>query len=538
MRPQPERIAIFDTTLRDGEQSPGASMNLAEKLRIARVLEDMRVDVIEAGFPIASQGDFEAVSKIAHSIAEVKVAGLARATLRDISRCAEALSQARQPRIHTFIATSNLHMAKKLRLSPDQVHQQVHDSVVSARNLCDDVEWSAEDATRSDPDFLCRCVETAISAGARTINIPDTVGYTVPEEFEELIRSLRERVPNIDQAVISVHCHDDLGLAVANSLAGVAGGARQIECTINGLGERAGNAALEEVVMALRVRPDRLPYTTEVKSECITKASRLVSSSTGFAVQPNKAIVGVNAFAHEAGIHQDGVLKDKSTYEIISPETVGLKRESMLVLGKHSGRSALWAKVQEIGYSLLESELDELFRRFKEIGDRKRVVHDEDIIALLSDDGQLPAGLRLVSLEVTTNSNLVSQQAKLTLEIGGNECSACAAGSGAIDAVFNAISSLLPHKAQLLLYQVHAVTPGTDAQAQVTVRLDDNGRVVNGHGSDVDTLVASCRAYLSALGRLLPHLSERRPSQGGESLTPVGYGASAPSVQSAPTSST
>src|SRR5215813_3023619 len=380
-----DHVVIFDTTLRDGEQAPGCSMNLEEKLRIAAVLEEMGVDVVEAGFPIASNGDFEAVRGVAKAVRNSSVAGLARAAKRDIDRAWEALAGAARPRIHTFISTSPLHMKFKLQMEPEAVHQAVHDSVSHARKLCDDVEWSPEDGSRSEHDFLCRCVETAIKAGARTINIPDTVGYAVPEEFAALIAMLRNRVPNIDKAIISVHCHNDLGLAVANSLAAVGAGARQVECTINGLGERAGNAALEEIVMALKTRHDRIPYATGIKTEIITKASRLVSTITGFPVQPNKAIVGANAFAHESGIHQDGMLKHAGTYEIMTPESVGLNR-STLVMGKHSGRHAFRAKLKELGFELGDNALNDAFRRFKELADKKKDVFDEDLVALVDDE--------------------------------------------------------------------------------------------------------------------------------------------------------
>ena len=497
-------IIIFDTTLRDGEQSPGASMNLQEKLRVARVLENLNVDVIEAGFPIASPGDFEAVSTIARTIRGSTIAGLARARRLDIERCAEAVREAERPRIHTFIATSRLHMERKLRMTPDQVHEQVQASVTLARSLCDDVEWSAEDATRTELDFLCRCIETAIRAGATTVNIPDTVGYTIPEEFGATIRQVFDRVPNIDQAVISVHCHDDLGLAVANSLAGVANGARQIECTVNGLGERAGNAALEEIVMALRVRSDRLPYQTRIQTEHLTPSSRLVSTITGFAVAPNKAIVGGNAFSHEAGIHQDGILKDVATYEIMTPESVGYQRESLVVMGKHSGRNALQTKLQELGYQVTGAKLDEIFHRFKQLGDRKRIIHEKDIIALVDDElRQQAETIHFVALEVTTNSKVTQQEAHLELIVDGRSHTQKATGNGAVDATFQAIRCMIPHQAILRDYQVQGVTPGTDAQAGVIVRLEVEGQQVTGHGSDTDTVVASCRAYLNALNKLV-----------------------------------
>jgi 2-isopropylmalate synthase len=505
------RVIIFDTTLRDGEQSPGASMNLEEKRRIASVLEEMGVDVIEAGFPIASNGDFEAVREIAKSVKTSAVAGLARAAKRDIDRAWEALSGAARPRIHTFISTSPLHMKFKLQMEPEAVHQAIVDSVSHARKLCDDVEWSPEDGSRTEHDFLCRCVETAIKSGARTVNIPDTVGYAVPEEFAALIAMLRNRVPNIDKAIISVHCHNDLGLAVANSLAAVGAGARQIECTINGLGERAGNAALEEIVMALKTRHDRMPYTTGVKTEIITKASRLVSTITGFPVQPNKAIVGANAFAHESGIHQDGMLKHAGTYEIMTPESVGLMR-STLVMGKHSGRHAFKTKLKELGFDLGDNALEDTFRRFKDLADKKKEIFDEDILALV-DDAVVRSHehIRFVSLQVIAGSK-GPQKADLELEIDGVLKATTATGDGPVDATFNAVKKLFPHEARLQLYQVHAVTAGTDAQAEVTVRLEENGKTVNGQGADTDTLVASCKAYVHALNKLLTKRQKTAPA--------------------------
>ncbi len=506
-----DRVLIFDTTLRDGEQSPGASMNLDEKLKIALLLEEMGVDVIEAGFPISSNGDFEAVRRIAESVKTSIVAGLARAAKGDIERAADALKPAKRKRIHTFISTSPLHMKFKLQMEPDQVHQAVVDSITHARRFTDDVEWSPEDGSRTEHDFLCRCVESAIKAGARTINIPDTVGYAVPAEFGALIAMLKNRVPNIDQAVISVHCHNDLGLAVANSLAAVQAGARQVECTINGLGERAGNAALEEVVMALRTRPDFMPFTTGIKTELITKASRLVSGITGFVVQPNKAIVGANAFAHESGIHQDGMLKNAQTYEIMTPESVGLNR-SKLVLGKLSGRAAFKAKLKDLGLDLGDNALQEAFRRFKELADRKRHVYDEDIVALIDDEiGRANDRIRFLSLKVVCGST-GPQTAALSLAIDGKEASVEASGQGPVDATFNAIKMLFPHEAKLQLYQVHAVTEGTDAQAQVTVRMEEAGKSVNGQASDVDTIVASARAYIHALNKLLVKRQKQAPA--------------------------
>ncbi len=505
------RVVIFDTTLRDGEQSPGASMNLEEKIKIALLLEEMGVDVIEAGFPIASNGDFEAVREIAKRVTESTVCGLSRAARNDIDRCWEAVQHAKQPRIHTFISTSPLHMKFKLQMSPDQVHQAIIDSVTHARNICPDVEWSCEDGSRTEHDFLCRTVETAIKAGARTINIPDTVGYAVPEEFAALIKMVINRVPNIDQAVISVHCHNDLGLGVANSLAAVGAGARQIECTINGLGERAGNAAMEEIVMALRTRQDLMPFTTGVNSEYITRASRLVSAITGFVVQPNKAIVGANAFAHESGIHQDGMLKHAGTYEIMTPESVGLGK-STLVMGKHSGRHAFRMKLKELGFDLGDNAMNEAFKRFKDLADRKKDVYDEDLVALIDDEIQHEAELiKFVSLQVIAGSR-GPQTATLELEVEGKVQTATTQGNGPVDATFNAIKALVPHEAKLLLYQVSAVTQGTDAQAEVTVRLEEGGKSVNGQGAEPDTMVASARAYIHALNKLMVKRAKTAPA--------------------------
>jgi 2-isopropylmalate synthase len=505
------RVFIFDTTLRDGEQSPGCSMNLEEKLRVADALEAMGVDIIEAGFPIASNGDFEAVRDVAGRVKNAAVAGLARAGRKDIDRAWEALRQAARPRIHTFISTSPLHMEFKLQMAPDAVHDRMVESVAYARNLCDDVEWSPEDGTRTEHDFLCRCVESAIKAGASTINIPDTVGYTVPEEFHALIDMLMNRVPNIDKAVISVHCHNDLGLAVANSLAAVRAGARQVECTVNGIGERAGNAAMEEIVMALKVRGDAMPYHTGVVSENITQASHLVSTITGFRVQPNKAIVGANAFAHESGIHQDGMLKHAGTYEIMTPESVGLHK-STLVMGKHSGRHAFRAKLKELGYELGDNEMQDAFERFKDLADKKKDVYDEDIVALV-DDQMMHANdrIRFVSLQVIAGSR-GPQSAELELTIDGETKTHKSTGAGPVDATFNAIKALFPHAARLQLYQVHAVTEGTDAQAQVTVRLEEDGKTINGQGADTDTLVASAKAYIHALNKLLVKREKSAPS--------------------------
>ena len=511
MSTESNRVIIFDTTLRDGEQSPGASMNLDEKLRIAEMLEELGVDVIEAGFPIASNGDFEAVREVAKLMKKSIVCGLARSGRQDIERAAKALKPARRPRIHTFIATSPLHMKYKLQMEPEEVYQQVVDSVTLARNHTDDVDWSPEDGSRTEPDFLCRVTEAAINAGATCINLPDTVGYAVPDEFAGLITMLRERVPNSDKAIFSAHCHNDLGLAVANSLAAVTAGARQVECTINGLGERAGNAALEEIVMALKTRHDVMSYETGINSEVITRISKLVSTITGFTVQPNKAIVGANAFAHEAGIHQDGVLKHAGTYEIMTPESVGL-RESNLVMGKHSGRHAFREKIKDLGYQIGENAVQDAFRRFKDLADKKKVVYDEDIIALIDDEViRENDRIKFVSLQVICGS-VGPQTAELELQVDDDQRQTKAAGDGPVDATFNAIKELFPHEAQLQLYQVHAVTEGTDAHAEVTVRLEEDGKTVNGQGADTDTLVASARAYVNALNKLLVKREKSAPA--------------------------
>jgi 2-isopropylmalate synthase len=509
-----DRVYIFDTTLRDGEQSPGASMTLEEKLQIAELLDSMGVDVIEAGFPIASNGDFESVSEVAKLMKNAQVCGLARAGAKDIDRAADAVKHAKNPRIHTFISTSPLHMKHKLQMEPDEVMEAIAFSVSHARNHVDNVEWSPEDATRTDRDFLCATVETAIKAGATTINIPDTVGYTVPQEFFDIITMLRERVPNIDKAIISTHCHNDLGLAVANSLAGVQAGARQVECTINGLGERAGNAALEEIVMALNVRQDAMPQWTNIETTMLARASKLVSSVTAFPVQYNKAVVGQNAFAHESGIHQDGMLKNNQTYEIMTPESVGISQTS-LVMGKHSGRHAFREKIKALGYDLGDNQLQEAFTRFKDLADRKKHVFDDDIIALVDDEvGKGVDRVKLVSLRVIAGSE-GPQKATLTLEIDGKEAEIASTGDGPVDATFNAINALFPHEANLQLYQVHAVTEGTDAQAEVSVRLEEKGKTVTGRAADTDTMVASARAYVSALNKLLI----KREKQAPDSLT-------------------
>ena len=505
-----DRVLIFDTTLRDGEQSPGATMTFEEKLEVADMLDAMGVDIIEAGFPIASEGDFEAVAAVAKRVKRATVAGLARASFKDIDRCAEALRHAVNPRIHTFISTSPVHMKFKLQKSAEEVLEMVTAQVTRARNLVPDVEWSAEDGTRTEMDFLCRTVEAAIRAGATTINIPDTVGYTVPEEYEAIFRTVRERVPNSDKAIFSVHCHNDLGLAVANTLAGLRGGARQIECTINGIGERAGNAALEEVVMALRTRADILPYQNNIEATMLTRASKLVSAVTSFPVQYNKAIVGRNAFAHESGIHQDGMLKNAQTYEIMTPESVGVSKTS-LVMGKHSGRAAFRSKLKEMGYELGDNGLEDAFKRFKDLADRKKIVYDDDIEALVDDQiGHAGERIKVEALTVIAGT-MGPQTATLTLDIDGNHVTKQATGNGPVDAIFNAIHALVPHSATLELYQVHAVTEGTDAQAEVSIRLTEDGKSVTAKGADPDTLVASARAYVAALNKLMIKRLKSKP---------------------------
>lgn len=497
-----DRVVIFDTTLRDGEQCPGATMTHEEKLEVAEMLDQMGVDIIEAGFPVASEGDFAAVNEIAKRSKNAVICGLSRAAPKDIDRCAEAIKPAKRKRIHTFLSTSPVHMKYKLQKEPHEVYEMVIAQVTRARNHTDDVEWSAEDGTRTEFDFLCKCVEAAIRAGATTINIPDTVGYSVPEEYYELFKRVRESVPNSDQAVFSVHCHDDLGMAVANSMAGVRGGARQIECTINGIGERAGNAALEEVVMAMKVRNDKLPYWTNINTTMLTRASKAVSAATSFPVQYNKAIVGRNAFAHESGIHQDGMLKNAQTYEIMTPETVGVKQTS-LVMGKHSGRHAFVHKLKDLGYELADNQLQDAFVRFKALADRKKEIYDEDIEALVDQEiAQAHDRMHLVSLTVIAGTN-GPQRATMRIEVDGKARVDEAEGNGPVDAVFNCIKALVPHDAKLELYQVHAVTAGTDAQAEVSVRLSQDGRSVTARSSDPDTLVASAKAYLSALNKIV-----------------------------------
>lgn len=497
-----DRVLIFDTTLRDGEQCPGATMTFEEKLEIADFLDAMGVDIIEAGFPIASEGDFEAVAAISRRVKNATVAGLSRAGAKDIDRAGEAVRHAVKPRIHTFISTSPVHMKYKLQKEPDAVLQLIIDSVSRARNLVPDVEWSAEDGTRTEHDFLCRCVEAAIRAGATTINVPDTVGYTTPDEYRALFEMLRSRVPNADKAIFSVHCHNDLGMAVANSIAGLMGGARQIECTINGIGERAGNAALEEIVMALKTRGDVFPFETGIESTMLNRASKLVSAATSFPVQYNKAIVGRNAFAHESGIHQDGMLKNTQTYEIMTPESVGVSKTS-LVMGKHSGRNAFRDKLKGLGYEVSDNQLEDAFVRFKALADRKKHIYDEDIEALIDENlATAEDRVKVVALTVIAGT-MGPQSATLTLDIEGQHRTVQATGNGPVDATFNAIHQLIPHEAKLELYQVHAVTEGTDAQAEVSVRLaGGDGRLVTGRAADPDTLVSSAKAYIVALNKL------------------------------------
>ena len=501
--PSKDKLIIFDTTLRDGEQSPGASMTQDEKLRIAKALEKLRVDVIEAGFPIASPGDFEAVRMIARTIKQSTVCGLARALEKDIVKAAEALKGAESARIHTFIASSPIHIKNKLRMTADQVLEQAVMAVRLARRYTDNVEFSPEDAGRSEIDFLCRLVESAIEAGAGTINIPDTVGYSMPEQFGDLIHTLLNKVPNADKAVFSTHCHNDLGLAVANSLSAVKQGARQVECTINGLGERAGNAALEEIVMAVHTRSDVFNCTTNIDTRQIVPVSRLVAGITGFPVQPNKAIVGANAFAHESGIHQDGVLKYRETYEIMRSEDVGWS-SNRIVLGKHSGRNAFKVRLQELGIVFSNSdELNSAFENFKLLADKKEEIYDEDLQALVSDSaaGHIKEYYRLARLSVTSESGTVPC-AKINLQIEGSEHHAEAQGSGPVDAAFKAIESIVHSGGELLLYSVNNITTGTDSQGEVTVRLSKGGRVVNGLGVDTDIVIASAKAYINALNKL------------------------------------
>jgi len=508
-----DKLVIFDTTLRDGEQSPGASMTKDEKVRIAKALEKLQVDVIEAGFAISSQGDFDAVQAIANSIKESRICSLSRAIKGDIEAAAEALKGAEAARIHTFIATSPIHMKYKLQMQPDQVLDQAIGAVKLARGLIDDVEFSLEDASRTEFDFMCRVTEAVINAGARTINLPDTVGYSDPGEYGQMIHRLLNTVPNADKAIFSVHCHNDLGLAVANSLAAVQAGARQVECTINGLGERAGNASLEELVMAIRTRKDIFPVQTKINTTQILSTSRLVSTVTGFPVQPNKAIVGANAFAHESGIHQDGILKFRETYEIMKAEDVGWSANK-LSLGKLSGRAAFSARLDELGISFEQKEsFNQAFSRFKDLADKKREIFDEDIQALVSDIqvGAEEDAITVIDLEVLSKTGQMPS-AKICIRYKDKKHQSEASGDGAVDAIFNAIEKLINSETNLQLYSVNAVTQGTDSQGEVTVRLEKEGRIINGQGADTDILLASAKAYVNALtimrnpGRLHPQL--------------------------------
>ncbi|MDO5646943.1 2-isopropylmalate synthase [Paracoccus sp. (in: a-proteobacteria)] len=496
------RVIIFDTTLRDGEQSPGATMSHDEKLEIASMLDEMGVDVIEAGFPIASEGDFAAVSDIARQSQNAVICGLARAQLPDIDRCWEAVKHARRPRIHTFIGTSPLHRAIP-NLDMDQMAERIHQTVTHARNLCDNVQWSPMDATRTEHDYLCRVVDIAIKAGATTINIPDTVGYTAPNESAELIQMLLERVPGADDIIFATHCHNDLGLATANALAAVQAGARQVECTINGLGERAGNTALEEVVMAMRTRNDIMPFSTGIDTTKIIGISRRVAQVSGFPVQFNKAIVGKNAFLHESGIHQDGVLKNVETFEIMRPADIGLT-DNNIAMGKHSGRAALRAKLAELGFDDIgDNQLKDIFVRFKALADRKKEVFDDDILALMQDQAANTDHdhLQVKALRVICGTGEVS--CDLTMIVDGVEKSATTTGDGPVDACFSAVKEIFPHNARLKVYQVGAVTAGTDAQATVSVRMEEDGRIVTGQSADTDTILASVKAYVGALNRLI-----------------------------------
>ena len=503
-----DHVLIFDTTLRDGEQSPGATMTHDEKLEIAEMLDEMGVDVIEAGFPIASEGDFNAVAEIARRSRESTICGLARANPTDIDRAWEAVRHAASPRIHTFIGTSPLHRAIP-DLTQDEMADRIHETVTHARNLCDNVQWSPMDATRTEWDYLCRVIEIAIKAGATTINIPDTVGYTAPGESADLIRRLIKEVPGSEDVVFATHCHNDLGMATANALAAVEGGARQIECTINGLGERAGNTALEEVVMALRTRGDIMPFHTGIDTTRIMALSRRVSTVSGFPVQFNKAIVGKNAFAHESGIHQDGMLKNRENFEIMRPEDIGLAASS-LPLGKHSGRAAMRAKLDELGFDLGDNEVKDIFARFKELADRKKEVYDDDLIALVRINEGAEDHLQLLDLGVSCGTGGPAQ-ATLTMAVDGTGHTVTDTGDGPVDATFKAVRAIWPNAARLELYQVHAVTGGTDAQATVSVRLVEEGRIATGSSADTDTVVASARAYINALNRLIVRREKTAP---------------------------
>jgi len=510
-----DRLVIFDTTMRDGEQSPGASMTRDEKIRIGKALERLKVDVIEAGFPAASPGDFESVQAVARVIKDSTVCGLARALDNDIDRAGEALKGAARSRIHTFIATSPIHMQMKLNMTPEQVIEHAVRAVKRARQFTDDVEFSPEDAGRSDEDFLCRVLEAVINAGATTLNIPDTVGYSIPQQFGATIANLMARIPNADKAIFSVHCHNDLGLAVANSLSAVMNGARQVECTINGLGERAGNASLEEVVMAVKTRHDVFNCQTRIDTREILTCSKLVSTITGFPVQPNKAIVGANAFAHEAGIHQDGVLKSRETYEIMRAEDVGWSANRM-VLGKHSGRNAFKSRMTQLGFEFAsEAELNDAFARFKQLADKKHEIFDEDLQAIISevDLASEEEQIKLIALKVCSETGEIPT-ATVTLQWHNQEVIGSSTGGGAVDASLKAIEKIVQTEATLALYSVNNITNGTDAQGEVTVRLEKAGRIVNGLGADTDIVIASAKAYINAVNKLQSPDQRRHPQKG------------------------
>ena len=508
-----EKIIIFDTTLRDGEQSAGASMSVEDKLLIAKNLDSMKVDIIEAGFPYASDGDFDAVSKISKICKYSTVCGLARANNKDIDSAGGALKHAKKNRIHTFISTSDLHMKYKLKMDRNEVIDAIKKSIKRAAKYTSDIEWSPEDASRTDLDFLYKSIEVAITNGATTINIPDTVGYAIPSEFGELIKKIKSNVVNIDKAIISVHCHNDLGLAVSNSLNAIIGGARQVECTINGIGERAGNAALEEIVMCLKTRKDSLPYYSDVDTKKITNISHLVSTITGFTVQPNKAVVGKNAFAHESGIHQDGMLKHTNTYEIMTPESVGLS-SSELVLGKHSGRHAFKVKLNELGYEFSDNKINLLFKRFKELADKKKQIFEEDLLALADEEQSISKVkyIELLDISIKCGSSQKSS-ASVRLKYLNKTLNGESNGAGPIDAVFKAIKKLITIKAHLVVYQVNAITKGTDAQAEVSVRLEEGGVSVLGVGNDIDTMVASGKAYIDGLNKLINKKNKAKDSK-------------------------
>ncbi len=496
-----ERVIIFDTTLRDGEQSPGASMNAGEKMRIAIQLEKLGVDVLEAGFPAASEGDFEAVSSIAGRLKNTEVAALARTSKEDIDHAWGAIRNAAKPRIHTFIATSDIHMDYKLKMTRDEVVKKAIEAVKYAKSFTDSIEFSAEDASRSDPDFLCRVFEAVIEAGATTINIPDTVGYAIPQEFADLVKYVMAHTPNIHKAIVSIHCHNDLGLATANTLAAICAGARQAEVTINGIGERAGNTSLEEMVMALHTRPNYIPISTNINTEQIYPTSRLVSMITGIIVQPNKAIVGANAFAHEAGIHQDGMLKNPMTYEIMKPETIGLSA-SKLVLGKHSGRHALRSHLKELGYDLSDEELQLVFKKFKELADKKKTIVDEDLEVIVTEGILRTADIFCLEYLHVISGTTVLPMASVKLTINGRSVQGAGYGNGPIDATFNTIAKLTGTGSELLRFSVSALTGGTDAQGEVTVRLNEDGLIALGRGADPDIITASAKAYINGLNRL------------------------------------